>query len=126
MINNIKSKTISKANAKKKINELNKIKKVETKSGRLIDSQKTLLSFFDDLKEIFNNNNNNSNNNESDSNNKNENEKENETENENENENENESDDGQYYLEHINNNFKKIDKTKSFKDQIDVLKKYQT
>ena len=86
---------------------------------------------FDDLKTIFNNNNN-SNNNESDSNNKNENENENVSENENENENvnenedenenENESDDGQYYLEQINNNFKKIDETKSFKDQIDILK----
>ena len=77
MINNIKSNTISKANAKKKINELNKIKEVETKGRRLIDSQKTLLSLFDDLKTIFNNNNNNSNNNnESDSNNKNKNENE--------------------------------------------------
>ena len=77
MINNIKSNTISKANAKKKINELNKIKEVETKSRQLIDSQKTLLSLFDDLKTIFNNNNNNSNNNnESDSNNKNKNENE--------------------------------------------------
>ena len=41
--------------------------------------------------------------------------------NENENENENESDDGQYYLEQINNNFKEINETKSFKDQIDIL-----
>ena len=46
-----------------------------------------------------------------------------EKENVNENENQNESDDGQYYLEQIKNNFKKIDKTKSFKDQIDKLKK---
>ena len=77
LINNVKSNTISKANAKKKINELNKIKEVETKGRRLIDSQKTLLSLFDDLKTIFNNNNNNSNNNnESDSNNKNKNENE--------------------------------------------------
>ena len=55
----------------------------------------------------------------------NENEKENENENVNENvnENENESDDGQYYLEQLNNNFKEIDETKSFKDQIDILKK---
>ena len=72
MINNIKSNTINKANAKKKINELNKIKEVETKGRRLIDSQKTLTSLSDDLKTIFNNNNNNnSNNNDSDSNNKN-------------------------------------------------------
>ena len=72
---------------------------------------------FDDLKTIFNNNKN-SNNNESDSNTKNE----NENDNENVNENENEDDDGQHYLEQINNNFKKIDETKSFKDQIDMLK----
>ena len=74
---------------------------------------------FDDLKTIFNNsnnNNNNSNNNESDSNNK----------IENENENENESDDEQYYkIKQINSIFKKIDKTKSFEDQIDILKKYR-
>ena len=69
----------------KKINKLNEIKKIETKGKRLIDSQKTLISLFDDLvKAILNNNNsnnnenesnkynNNSNNNESDSNNKNE------------------------------------------------------
>ena len=43
--------------------------------------------------------------------------------NENVNENENEGDDGQYYLEQLNNNFKEIDETKSFKDQIDILKK---
>ena len=49
MINNIKIITISEVNAKKKINELNKIKKVETKGKRLIISQKTLLSLFDDL-----------------------------------------------------------------------------
>ena len=94
---------------------------------RLIKSQQKLLSLFDDLKTIFNNDNN-SNNNESDSNNENENKNENvnknenENENVNENENENESDNWQYYLERINNNFEKIDKTKLFKDQIDVLK----
>ena len=120
MINNIKSNTISKANAKRKINESKEIKKVETKGKRLIRSQQKLLSLFDDLKTIFNNNNN-SNNNESNSNSKNE----NENENLNENENENESDDGKYYLEQINNNFEKIDETKSFKDQIDVLKEIQ-
>ena len=52
-----------------------------------------------------------------------ENENENVNENVNENENENESDDGQYYLEQLNNNFNKIDETKSLKDQIDILKK---
>ena len=53
-------------------NELNKIKEVETKGRRLIDSQKTLLSLFDDFKTIFNNNNDNNNNNESNSKNVNE------------------------------------------------------
>ena len=95
LINNIKNNTISEANAKKKINELYKIKEVETKGKRLINSQKTLLSLFDDLKTIFNNNNsnnsNNNNNNESDSENKSVNKDENENENESENKSENES-----------------------------------
>ena len=108
MINNIKNNTISEANAKKKINELNKIKNAETKIKRVIKSQQNFLSLLDDLKTIFNNNNN-SNNNESDSNNV--------------NENENESDDGQYYLEQLDNNFKEIDETKPFKEQLDILKK---
>ena len=121
-----------------KISELNKIKKVETKGKRFVNGQKILLSWFDDLKTIFNNNNNNnngnnSNHNESDSENENESVSKDENENENENENEsvkkdeseneNESDDEKYYeIKQINNNFKKIDETKSFKDQIDILK----
>ena len=57
MINNIKNNTISEADTKKKINELNKIKKAETKNKRLINGQKILLNLFDDLIEaIFNNN----------------------------------------------------------------------
>ena len=80
---------------------------------------------FDDLKTIFNSNNNNESDNKNENKNVNENENENENESVNENENENESDDGQYYLEQLNNNFKEIDETKSFKDQIDILKKYQ-
>ena len=73
LISNIKNNTISEAATKKKINELNEIKNVETKSKRLINSQEKLLSLFGDLKTILNNNNNsnNSNNNESNSNNKN-------------------------------------------------------
>ena len=59
MINNIKNNTISEANAKKKINELNETKNVETKDKRLIKSQEKLLGFYDNLKTIFNNNNNN-------------------------------------------------------------------
>ena len=116
LINNIKNNTISESETKKKINELNEIKKLETKGRQLIKSEKTLLSLFDDLKTIFNSNNN-SNSNETDS--------ENESVNENEsiNKDENESGDEQYYeIEQINNNFKKIDETKSFKDQIDILR----
>ena len=56
----------------------------------------------------------------------NESESESVNENKNESENENESDDWQYYLKQLNNNFKEINKTKSFKDQIDILTKYQT
>ena len=59
LINNIKNNTISETNAKKKINELNKIKNIETKGKRLIKIQEKLLSLFDNLKTIFNNNNNN-------------------------------------------------------------------
>ena len=44
-------------------------------------------------------------------------------ESENESENENESDSRQYYLKQLNNNFKEVDETKSFKDQIDIFKK---
>ena len=75
-------------------------------------SQQKLLILFDDLKTIFNKSKN-SNNNESDSNNK----------NENENENENENDDEQCYeIKQLNNQFKATDKTKSFKEKIEILK----
>ena len=40
LINSVKGNTISEADAKKKINELNEIKKVEMKGKRLIESQK--------------------------------------------------------------------------------------
>ena len=101
MINNIKSNTISEADTKKKINELNEIKKVETKGKRLIKRQKKLLSLFDDLKIIFNNSNNSN-----ESNNINESKNENVNESENESENENESHNQQYYeIEEINNKY---------------------
>ena len=124
LINSIKGNTISEADTKKKINELNKIKKVETNSKRLIESQKKLLSLLDDLKTIFNVNES-KNDSVSVSENKNESVSESECENENKNENvnENESDDGQYFLKQINNNFKKINETKSLEDQINIFKK---
>ena len=41
------------------------------------------------------------------------------------NDNDNDDDDGgNITVKEINNNFKKIDETKSFEDQIDILKKY--
>ena len=137
LINSIESNTISEANTKKKINELNKIKKVEIKGKRLIESQKKLLSLFDDLlKTIVNETVNESNSNtknesksdnesdyESDNENKNESVNENKNESENESKNENKSDNGQYYLKQINNNFKEINEAKLFKDQIDIFKK---
>ena len=105
--------TISEADTKKKINELNEIKKAEIKGKRLIKNQEKLLSLFDDLKTIFNNNNN-SNNIESDSNNKNE--------NENESDNENEKDEYYYEIRQLNDWFKTIDQTKSLEEQIELLK----
>ena len=133
MISSIKNNTISEADTKKKINELNEIKKAQIKGKRLIKNQEKLLSLFDDLKTIFNNskNSNNINNNESDSNNKNESKNENKNENknvnnnvnENENENENKNDDEQCYeIRQLNNWFETIDQTKSLEEQIEILK----
>ena len=128
MINNIKNNVISESDAKKKINELNKIKKLETKGKRLIDSQKILLKLFDDLVEAILNNN--SNKIVNDDNNKIVNKDNNINDNDNDNENDNESDDDydsdnddENTVKQINNNFKKIDETKTFEDQIDMLKK---
>ena len=53
MVNSIKNNTISEADAKKKINELNEIKKLEIKGKRLINGQKILLNLFDDTVEQF-------------------------------------------------------------------------
>ena len=100
MINSIKGNTISKADSKKKLNELKEIKKVETNGKRLIESQKKLLSLFNNLKTIFN-----------------------ENENVNENENESENDDGQCYeIKQLNNWFKTINQTKSLEEQIEIFK----
>ena len=141
LINNIKNNTISEADAKKKINALNEIKKAEIKNKCLINDQKELLNLFDDLLEaIFDNNKNeikNNNVSESGSENENDNENENENKNENDNENENkndnesesESDNNDYekYRDHkikqLHNYFKEIGETKSFEEQIELFKK---
>ena len=112
MINDIKNNTISEALAQQKLHALNKIKKAETKNKRLINGQKILLNLFDDLIDtIFNNN-----------------KIVNEDNNDNDNDNDDDDDygsnsDNEITVKEINNNFKKIDETKSFEDQIDILKK---
>ena len=47
LINSIKGNTISEADTKKKLSELNEIKKVEANGKRLIESQKKLLSLLE-------------------------------------------------------------------------------
>ena len=120
MINSIKGNTISEADAKKKINELNEIKKAETNGKRLIESQKKLLSLFDDLlKTIFNETVN-----ESNSNTKNESKSDNQSDYESDNESDNDDKKDKYYYEirQLNNWFETIDQTKSLEDQIELLK----
>ena len=131
MVNDIKNNTISEALAKQKLNVLNEIKEAESKNKRLVTSQKILLKLFDDLLETIyfvkkENNNNNVSVNESDNENENENESENESENENDSvsKNENESVDKIDDNVDTNNYFNIIDKTKSFEDQIETLKKW--
>ena len=118
MINNIKNNTVSEADTKKKINKLNEIKKVETIDKRLIDSQKILLKLFDDLVKAISNN----------GNNKIVNEDNNINANHNVNDNDRDDDydsdyDDKNTVKQIDNSFKKIDETRSFEDQIDILKK---
>ena len=127
MINNIKNNTISEALAKQKLDALNEIKKAEIKNKRLISSQKKLLNLFDDLLEAIFNNKSVSNIDDNVSVNESVNESENESENENENQNmsknENESVDKTDDNIDTNNYFNIIDKTKSFEEQIEILKK---
>ena len=121
MINSIKGNTISEEDAKKKINELNEIKKVETNGKRLIESQKKLLSLFDDLlKTIFNETVNKSN-----SNTKTESKSDNESDYKSDNESDNESKKDKYYCEirQLKNWYETIDQTKSLEEQIELLKK---
>ena len=125
MINDIKNNTISEALAKQKLNALNEIKKAETKNKRLINGQKILLNLFDDLIEaIFNNNkivNEDNNKIVNEDNNVNDND---DNDNDDDNDDDYDSDnDDEITVKGINNNFKKIDETKSFEDQIDILKK---
>ena len=86
---------------KKTLNALNEIKKAEMKNKHLIPKQQHLLNFFNNLLDTIlteNNNNNNSNNN----NNNNEND---------------------YKIKQLNDYFKMIYESKSFEDQVNLLKK---
>ena len=115
MINNIKNNTISETDAKEKLNALDVIRNIETKSKRVISSQKVLLNLFDDLlKTIFDNNNNNNNNNNDDN--------DNDSVNESENKNKNVNDYESHKIRQINKWFKTIGKTKSFEELIEILK----
>ena len=129
LINNIKNNTISEALAKQKLDALNEIKKAEIKNKRLISSQKKLLNLFDDLLEAIFNNKSISNIDDNVSVNESVNKSVNESMNESVNEsntvskNENESVDKIHDNVDTNNYFIIIDKTKSFEDQIEILKK---
>ena len=112
--------SISEADTKKKLNELNEIKKIEIKNKRLIESQNKLLNLFGDLlKTIINETVN-----ERNSNTKNESENDNESDYESDNKSENEGEKDKYYYEirQLNNWFETIDQTKSLEDQIELLK----
>ena len=121
MINSIKNNTISEALAKQKLDVLNEIKKAEIKNKRLISSQKKLLNLFDELLEaIFNNNKN-----ENENNNVSVNENDNDNDNDNESDDDDDDDDDEdyYIINQVNNYFKTSDETKSFEEQIEILKK---
>ena len=148
LINSLKGNTISEADAKKKINELNEIKKVEIKGKKLIESQRKLLSLFDNLlKTIFNKTLNESNSstknetvnesnsstknetvNKSNSSTKNESKSDNKSNYESDYERDNEGDnltnkeENYYKIKKLNNWFKTIDQTKSLEEQIELLK----
>ena len=133
LINNIKSNTISEALAKQKLNALNEIKKAETRYKRLINGQKVLLNLFEDLVEaIFNNKVVNQDNNKivNEDNNKivtKDNNKiltkdNNVNDDDDDNDDDNDDDKDEITVKEINSNFEKIDETKSFINQIYMLK----
>ena len=108
MVNNIRNNTISEIDAKKRLNTLNIIKNSEIKHRRIISGQKELLNLFDDLSNII-------------------------LTNRKLNENENEDEDDYYDYENQNKTIKRkndilgeiIEKSKSFEEQIESLKKLE-
>ena len=125
LINNIKNNTISEALAKHKLDALNEIKKAEIKNKRLISSQKKLLNLFDDLLEATFNKKSVSNIDDNLSMNESVNESENDYHDNNDDDDDDDDDkDEDYYIKkQLNNYFKTIGKTKSFEEQIELLKK---
>ena len=120
------SSTVLKVILLKKLNELNGIKKVKINGKRLIESQKKLLSLFDNLlKTIFNetvNESNSNTKNESESDNESDYKSDNESDYENDNENYDKKDKYYYEVRQLNNWFETIDQTKSLEEQIELLK----
>ena len=144
MVNNIKDNTISEIDAKKYLDELTKIRDVEIKHKRLISGQKELLNLFDDLSDInlsnktlesqksenYENENEDEDYEDEDYENKNEYEYENKNEYGHKNESENEDDDDktidQNKIKGLNDILDEIiDKSKSFEEQIESLKKLE-
>ena len=142
LVDNIKNNTISEIDAKKLLNALNEIKKAEIiKYKKCTPGQKELLILFDDLFDIISTDKTLESESQEDENEKVEHEKvvsrkeENEYKYENEDEYENEDDDeyenedddetmSQNKIRKLNDNLDEIiDKSKSFKDQIESLKK---
>ena len=132
MDNNIRNNTISETDVKKRLNTLNIIKNSEIKHRRIISGQKELLNLFDDLSNIILTKKTLKSESQEDKNKEKENEKLKE-----ENENKNEDDDDYYDYENQNKTIDKnkiikgkkdildeiIDKSKSFEEQIKLLKK---
>ena len=144
MVNNIKDNTISEIDAKKYLDELTKIRDVEIKHKRLISGQKELLNLFDDLSDInlsnktlesqksenYENENEDEDYEDEDYENKNEYEYENKNEYGHKSESENEDDDDktidQNKIKGLNDILDEIiDKSKSFEEQIESLKKLE-
>ena len=126
MINKIKNNTISEALAKQKLDALNEIKKTKIQNKRLISSQKEQLNLFDELVEAIFNNNKSMNEDYNVSVNENENDNDNDDDSDSDNVDDDNNDNNhneQYYkIEQLNNYFEVIDKTKSFEEQIEILK----
>ena len=125
MINDIKTNTISEALAKQNLNARNEIKKAETKNKRLINGQRILLNLYDNLIEAIFNNIKIVNEDNKKIGNEDNNDNDNDDDYDSDNDDDYDSDnDDEIAVKEINNNFKKIDETKSFEEQLDILKKY--